>query len=99
MTIDFYPVGGFYDCRIKDNDNGCSWRYFCSYDSQTNCVMSSSDGWKELHDQTERVYDDGIAVFRIQEDGSLQWDDKKENVGKDLVFIRVESRWTNELLH
>ncbi len=42
---------------------------------------------------------DGEAVFRMLEDGTLRWEDKKENAGKELTFIRVESRWTSSLLH
>ena len=99
ISIDFYPIGGIYDCWIDDADQGCSWRYFCSYDPKTDCVVSDiADGWKEFHDQTEPVYMDGEAVFRMLEDGTLRWEDKKENAGKDMVFIRVESRWTSSLL-
>ena len=29
ISIDFYPIGGIYDCLIEDAEKGCSWRYFC----------------------------------------------------------------------
>lgn len=96
----FRGIYGFYDCWIDDADQGCSWRYFCSYDPKTDCVVSDiAAGRKEFHDQTEPVYMDGEAVIRMLGDDTLRWEDKKENAGKDMVFIRVESRWMSGLLH
>jgi hypothetical protein len=36
------------------------------------------------------VYEDGSAIFALDEDGNLVWTDEKENAGEGLVFVKVE---------
>ena len=76
---------------------GTTWLYACDYDEETDSLVSdgelamkinySFEGTEEEAD--EIVYEDGEAVFTINDEGKLIWDDKKENAGEDRAFERV----------
>ena len=36
------------------------------------------------------VYEDGEAIFTLDADGHLLWQDAKADAGKDMIFERVE---------
>ena len=75
--------------------DGAFWTYTCDYDAETDSLVSngeiaemisytySEDG--ENYSE-ELVYTDGEAVFSLNEDGKLIWDDKKENAGEGRLF-------------
>lgn len=68
------------------------WNYDCEYAEDTKsleCVGKKSI--KELNEDDEAkvtvVYNDGKASF-VLKDGNITWDDKKEDMGKDMLFTK-----------
>lgn len=95
--IEFHLVDDAYRCMIWEYDGDtvtAQWRYYCTYDLATGNVVSNESGRKEKvigfdEDEIyEEVYNDGAAVFSINSDGHLIWDDRKENVGAGFLFIK-----------
>ena len=76
------------------------WEYSCYYHEDDNTLVSMPFGIrKELvySDDNELpeitvVYEDGDAVFSLDEEGHLIWTDLKENMGKDMQF-----EWISEV--
>ena len=73
------------------------WELYGSVDSSMK--ISYSDGGKfeiQLNDQNEpedvMLYDDGTGTIQITPEGSITWNDDKEDAGKDVVFV-----WNEEL--
>ena len=52
------------------------------------------------YDWVENYYEDGEAVFTLNENGQLVWEDLKEDAGKGLVFDRIGNyfggRWMKD---
>lgn len=96
-TIEFTPTGNAYRCRITRNDeNGIAaiWSYFCRYDAVSQTVISDHTGQKEIRigsdeegEIYEEVYANGSAVFSMDNDGNLLWQDRKDDAGKGMLFI------------
>lgn len=68
------------------------WNYNCKYNNNTekmDCVGSRVD--KEfIDDDTEKskaIYENGEANFSLK-DNKIIWDDKEENMGEGLEFIK-----------
>lgn len=40
--------------------------------------------------ESEQIYDDGVAVFELNDDGLLTWEDRVENAGEGMQFERVD---------
>ncbi len=73
------------------------WEYACDYDAENDCLVSQPDGVLayvtfgedgEIAAE-EQVYDNGEAVFRIDDEGFLIWEDKVENAAEDMRFEKV----------
>lgn len=73
------------------------WEYVCDYDVENDCLVSRPDGVLayvtfgedgEIAAE-EQVYDNGEAVFRIDDEGFLIWEDKVENAAEDMRFEKV----------
>ena len=74
------------------------WEYAdCVYDVQNDCLVSGPDGVLtnltygedgEIASE-EQIYDNGEAVFRIDDDGYLLWEDKVENAAEGMRFERT----------
>lgn len=71
-----------------------TWEYSCYYHEDDNTLVSMPFGIRtelvytegsELPEYTV-VYDDGEAVFSLDEEGHLIWTDLKENMGEDMQF-------------
>ena len=79
--------------------DGAYWLYTCDYDAETDSLVSNGEvamKYTYEFDENEQyseelVYEDGEAVFSLNEDGFLVWDDKKENAGEDRLFERAVS--------
>ncbi len=84
---------GTYDVMIHWGSSASEytqWTYHCEYDGEnlvcsgkgtkTNVVMKEN-GEAESE---EEVYNDGSAVFSINENGCMTWNDEKEDAGADL---------------
>lgn len=81
--------------------NGASdstmWQYTCAYDEETDSLVSDGEiatkvdiHFDEAGNSSEEVvYEDGEASFRIDNEGRLVWDDRKENAGEGRAFERV----------
>ena len=74
---------------------GSQWSYPCTYDSYSGILFSNDDGTRIDYAYTEAgsrtdatVYNDGRAVFVLR-DGKLTWQDKKEDAGGDMEFIKT----------
>ena len=76
------------------------WEYSCYYHEDDNTLVSMPFGIrKELvySDDNELpeitvVYEDGDAVFSLDEEGHLIWTDLKENMGENMQF-----EWISEI--
>ena len=74
-----------------------TWEYHCPYELQDGKLVSEPTGTQidltfgEGGEQTDSVthYEDGAAVFSIDEKGLLHWDDKKDNAGADMDFEKT----------
>lgn len=99
-TID---IGGrdddAYDVTITWADSASEqavWTYACAYDGAKKRLYSYEPGQKRLVtfaedgdiQSTETVYEDGAAAFRLDADGTLIWEDAKENAGEGMRFER-----------
>lgn len=97
ISIDFYLTGGTCRCTASENDGDqliTQWTYYCKYDSESGNLISDNTGIKEVliaYDE-EAIYDeayaDGSAVFSINSDGYLLWNDQKENAGANFLFTK-----------
>ena len=85
--------------------SGAYWAYTCDYDAETDSLVSngevavkveytySEDG--EDYSE-EQIYEDGEAVFSLNDAGLLVWDDKKENAGEGRAFELAAAEETDE---
>ena len=98
ISIDFYAIGGTYRCTVSKSEGNsivAIWSYQCKYDLDSRNVISNSLGRKEIllgYDDEGEIYDtvyhDGSAIFSINSDGYLLWNDLKDNAGSGLLFIK-----------
>ena len=74
------------------------WEYSCYYNAETKTLESMPSG---IHREnvfgedgeivtSNIVYEDGEAIFTLDADGHLLWQDAKADAGKDMMFERVE---------
>jgi hypothetical protein len=67
-----------------------AWAYSGSYNPETG-MLDAFPGIKEFQvkdgEPFLEEYNDGEAVFSMDAEGSVRWEDKKENAGEGLVFI------------
>lgn len=78
--------------------SGAYWAYTCNYDAETDALVSngevasmveytySEDGEDYSEDL---IYEDGEAVFSLDDAGNLIWEDKKYGAGEGRVFEYV----------
>ena len=73
------------------------WEYSCFWHAENNTVVSMPFGTRtayvygedgEIASVTE-AYSDGIAVFLLDADGCLVWQDEKENAGAGMRFEKI----------
>ena len=99
---------GFRVLIHKDLEDGTAmeWEYSCFYNEDghsldampTGTCLFLADGDPENSSSVAERYEDGEAVFTLDAEGCLLWQDKKEDAGKDLRFIktgdpRLEGTW------
>ena len=73
------------------------WEYSCVFDSEADYLRSAPFGIRRevVFDEygemvsSEAVYEDGEAVFFLNGDGCLIWQDYKENAGEGMVFTKL----------
>ena len=74
------------------------WEYSCYYHEDVGTLVSMPFGirtdyrYNEAGEvvSAEEIYNDGEAVFSLDEEGYLLWMDARENAGEGLKFVRVE---------
>lgn len=85
--------------------SGAYWAYTCDYDAETDSLVSNGEVASMVEytfsedgeDYSEEVvYEDGEAVFSLDDAGNLIWDDKKENAGEGRVFVRTTEDESDE---
>ena len=73
------------------------WQYSCYYHEEDNTLVAVPFGIRtdivygddgELVSATD-IYDDGEAVFSLDADGYLIWQDMKENAGDGMRFVKL----------
>ena len=78
--------------------SGAYWAYTCDYDEETDSLVSNGEVASMVEytysedgeDYSEElIYDDGEAVFSLDDAGNLIWDDRKENAGEGRTFEPV----------
>ena len=93
-TIEFYIYDDFYRCYIdrKEKDDVIiHWEYFCTYNAEDNCLVSDSLSLKEIYyssdkEESVEVYHDGSAIFSMNDNDCLIWNDLKGNEGAGCLF-------------
>lgn len=72
------------------------WEYSCYYQEADNTMVATDGSRAELtfNDAGEEtacrvVYEDGKAVFSLDAEGCLIWQDQNENAGEGLRFVRT----------
>jgi len=101
MKIDLYIVDDCYRCLITrmEKEGRTQWEYLCEYDEE-NKQLKSVYGLKETYYITDNEdgedaieeYHDGVAVFLINRDGDLLWNELKENAGDGYVFKLTQAQ-------
>ncbi len=84
--------------------DGAIWTYTCDYDAGTDSLVSNGKvatkvnyTYVDAKNSTEElVYEDGEAVFSLNGEGLLVWDDKKEQAGEGRAFALVTAEATEE---
>ena len=85
--------------------DGAIWMYTCDYDAGTDSLVSNGELAEKVaytysedgsEYNQEEIYSDGEAVFSLNEDGQLVWDDRKENAGEGRAFERAPEEETAE---
>ena len=74
------------------------WVYTCLFDEYENTLTSVGEatmtdviyGEDGELESAEPLYTDGAAVFSLDDDGCLIWDDQKEQRGEGMAFERLE---------
>ncbi|SHK44471.1 hypothetical protein SAMN05216582_10491 [Selenomonas ruminantium] len=73
---------------------GSRWTYHCTYDNFGALLFSDDNGTRTDYTYTEKgtstnkkIYNDGSSTFVLRE-GVLTWQDKKENSGTPLEFMK-----------
>ncbi len=75
------------------------WSYSCYWHAEDNSLVSMPFGMRTdlVYDEegeivsSEEIYDDGEAVFTLNEDGDLIWKDEKEDAGAGMVFVKSDA--------
>ena len=72
------------------------WEYSCYYQEADNTMVATDGSRAELtfNDAGEEtncrvVYEDGRALFSLDAEGCLIWQDQNENAGEGLRFVRT----------
>lgn len=73
-----------------------SWEYLLTYDDAAE-TLNSDNGMKGTNKaadngdiaESQYAYEDGKAVFAINEEGRLTWQDEKEDAGAGLTFRKI----------
>jgi len=90
---------GFFHVHVEKFDGGYElheWIYPCTYDQHRQALIASNTGNKNIYaydfdtdcEIKSTVYQNGSAVFSINSDGYLLWNDLKENAGSGMLFIK-----------
>ena len=72
-------------CEIKENDE-IKWTYWCDYDEDRDKPYEHFYGSRRDEDQEEELE----AIFSVDSEGRLIWNDLTENMGEGMAFIRQE---------
>ena len=91
----FWEEVGF---RVSIRWESTEWGYSCHYIEKDNTLISMPTGsrteivYNEAGDveSFHDVYNDGSAIFALDEEGYLIWRDEKEDAGKDMRFEKVD---------
>lgn len=110
QTIRIDVFSGLVYCTVEEQGTGTrtEWNYCCEYDTETgNLVCAEGIGSTKAvirgegeEEYRTQVYDAGDAVFSIDDNGYLVWNDLTENAGEDRRYERqvtYESRFTYTL--
>ena len=94
LTVLIYEGMDCYAVIVSgDDEDGPIWMYTCAYDAETDSLVSDGELAAKLDLLTNPegfVYEDGGAVFSLDAEGCLIWQDAKENAGEGLRFVRME---------
>ena len=78
------------------------WEYSCYFHGEDNTLVSMPFGTRTeyVYDDNgepvsaKEVYSDGCAVFSLDTDGRLIWQDEKENAGEGMRFVKLSDEPT-----
>ncbi|MBR3430530.1 MAG: hypothetical protein IKG87_10560 [Clostridia bacterium] len=83
-----------------------TWEYECVYDAEQNALVSDGSAGNIKYAVTRddegsetgrtAVYENGEAVFSVNAEGKLVWDDRREGAGEGILFDKIglfEGRW------
>ena len=86
----FYVRVYMYGCGPVWSD----WVYRCVYDHETDVLICDGNGirkdyWFEDEVEESTEYTDGSAVFAVNDDGQLIWEDMMEDEGNGFLFEKM----------
>ena len=85
LAIEFHFGDAELWCEIKENDE-IKWTYWCDYDEDRDKPYEHFYGSRRDEDQEEELE----AIFSVDSEGRLIWNDLTENMGEGMAFIRQE---------
>lgn len=85
LTIEFHFEDTQLWCDIKENAE-IKWTYWCDYDEDRDKPYEHFYGSRRDENQEEALE----AIFSVNSEGRLIWNDLTENRGEGLAFIRQE---------
>lgn len=100
VSLDIFRQDDGFGCVIfwkRSGTEATQWTYTCVYDelSGTLCSVGPADRTECALDKngavtsSEEVYDDGEAVFSLNDASMVLWEDWKEDAGAGLTFARA----------
>ena len=83
--------------RPEFERSGSCWQYTCVFDEASETLVDEGAGvrYSISYDDEgvmtlgNKMYEDGAAVFSLNEEGLLIWEDQKEDAGQGLDFMDI----------
>ena len=77
-----------------EDGNKTVWEYTAVFSGESMTLNAGPFGMKYTKDENDssmsvNEYEDGNAMFLINDEGRLVWQDEKEDAGKGLTFIKI----------
>ncbi|MBQ8108907.1 MAG: hypothetical protein IJ124_01935 [Clostridia bacterium] len=93
-VIDEHPGYGVSITWGNSASEQSAWEYYCTFDADSHTLINDGSGTRTEQtfgtdgeiSEAVVVYEDGAAVFSIDGEGMLIWEDQKEDAGDGMAF-------------